>query len=98
MDAAGQIWCDICQLHATPKPETDEEWDELLALEKNKKPFHVWKSIGPDYHPDADPDQDESYCKHCKWWKFERLTTDKTWYQLAEQEEQFDEPGECQPR
>ena len=34
MDAAGQIWCDICQVHATPKPTTDDEWEELTSLEK----------------------------------------------------------------
>jgi len=34
LDKCGQIWCDICQVHATPKPTTAQEWDELTTLEK----------------------------------------------------------------
>jgi len=34
MDAAGQIWCEQCQVHATPKPNSEEEWAELESREK----------------------------------------------------------------
>jgi len=33
LDTAGQIWCAECKVHATPKPNSDEEWEELKSRE-----------------------------------------------------------------